>query len=354
MRSKFGLSVNELQELLRVLKQHDMADCLHLVHCHPGSQLHDIRAVKDTIGELAHVYAELVRMGAGLRYIDVGGGLGVDYDGSQTNSASSMNYTLEEYANEVVYRIGAVCDDKRLPHPTIITESGRAIAAYQSILVFNVLGSSGVEPTRASANARAEMPQPIRDLSEALQAVSSETLLECYHDAMQAREQALELFKLGYLTLELRALADQLFWTICARLRDISRRADKVPEELAELELILAETYLCNFSLFQSLPDSWAIQQLFPIMPIHRLNEPPSVKATLADMTARLIVLSTLTTSSTSLICTSSHKKTSTIWLPFLWVPTRRLLAICTIFSAIPMSCISGFMKREAGGSTRL
>jgi arginine decarboxylase len=291
MRSKFGLSVSELQELLRVLKQHDMVDCLRLVHCHPGSQLHDIRAVKDTIGELAHVYAELVRMGAGLRYIDVGGGLGVDYDGSQTNSASSMNYTLAEYANEVVYRIGTVCDDKRLSHPTIITESGRAIAAYQSVLVFNVLGSSGVgkqelvEPADTTPKSREETPQPLRDLREALQAVSATTLLECYHDAMQAREQALELFKLGYLSLELRALADQLFWTTCARLREISRQVDKVPDELAELELILAETYLCNFSLFQSLPDSWAIQQLFPIMPIHRLDEPPSRKATLADMT---------------------------------------------------------------------
>jgi arginine decarboxylase len=289
-RSKFGLFVTEILEAVETLRARGMLDCLQLVHCHPGSQLQDIRRVKEAINELAHVYVELVRLGAGLKYIDVGGGLGVDYDGSGTNFPSSMNYTLAEYANDVVYRIASVCNARGVEHPMIISESGRAIAAHHSVLVFNVLGRSALDRftvAREDLELPADAPQPLRDLAEAWQAVGPRRLVECYHDAVTARDEALQMFKLGLLSLPQRAMAERLYWATCARVRDAVRRLedDEVPEELAELEGILSDTYFCNFSVFQSLPDSWAIDQLFPIVPIHRLTEQPTRKAVLADIT---------------------------------------------------------------------
>ncbi|HXZ59754.1 MAG TPA: biosynthetic arginine decarboxylase [Steroidobacteraceae bacterium] len=290
-KSKFGLFITEILELFNVLKSHDMLDCLQLVHCHPGSQLQDIRRVKDAINELAHVYAELKLMGAGLQYIDVGGGLGVDYDGSGTNFASSMNYTLNEYASDVVYRIASVCNARDIPHPMIVSESGRAIAAYHSVLIFDALGSSALDKFRVTGyeaedySGDEELPQPVQDLFEAYRAVSERRLVECYHDALTAREQVLQMFNLGLLSLEFRGLAERLYWATCAKIRDSCRKLERLPEELDDLESILSDTYFCNFSVFQSLPDSWAIDQLFPILPIHRLDERPTRTAVLADIT---------------------------------------------------------------------
>ncbi|HEX2585744.1 MAG TPA: biosynthetic arginine decarboxylase [Steroidobacteraceae bacterium] len=289
-RSKFGLFVSEILDLVDTLKARDMLDCLQLVHCHPGSQLHDIRRVKETIGELAHVYAELKTLGANLQYIDIGGGLAVDYDGSGSNYESSMNYSLQEYASDVVYRIANVCNARGIDHPVIISESGRASAAHHSVLVFDVLGCSRLDQFKvddhvtAAGNA-ANLPQPLRDLRDAYQNVSERKLVECYHDTLQAREQALQMFKLGYLSLQHRGLAERWYWATCGKIRDVCRKIGKTPEELQDLESILSDTYFCNFSLFQSLPDSWAIGQLFPIMPIHRLNERPTRNAVLADIT---------------------------------------------------------------------
>ncbi len=221
-KSKFGLFVTEILELFRVLRENGMEDCLQLVHCHPGSQLQDIRRVKDAVNELAHVYAELKLMGAGLRYIDVGGGLGVDYDGSRTNYASSMNYTLAEYASDVVYRIASVCNARGIEHPVIVSESGRAIAAHHSLLVFNVLGSSALDRFSVSEQDARELtagegvPQPVRDLLDAYRSITERRLVECYHDALQAREQALQTFNLGYLSLEHRGLVERLYWATCA------------------------------------------------------------------------------------------------------------------------------------------
>ena len=204
-----------------------------------------------------------------------------------------MNYSVEEYASEVVYRIASVCNDKDIEHPTIITESGRAIAAYHSILVFNVLGTSGLDRFQI-ADRHAEhlddedeenIPQPVRDLYDAYESISERRVLECYHDAVQAREGVQQLFKLGYLSLELRGLAERLFWAVCAKVRGICRRLPAIPEELADIETILSDTYFCNFSVFQSLPDTWAVGQLFPVMPIHRLDEEPTRRAVLADIT---------------------------------------------------------------------
>jgi len=290
-KSKFGLFVSEILDLFRVLKGLGMEDCLQLVHCHPGSQLQDIRRVKDAVNELAHVYAELRLMGAGLRYIDVGGGLGVDYDGSRTNYASSMNYTLAEYASDVVYRIANVCNARGVEHPVIVSESGRAIAAHHSVLVFNALGSSALDRfTVSEHDARGregepDVPQPVADLRDAFRSITQRRLVECYHDALQAREQALQMFNLGYLSLEHRGLVERLYWATCAKIRDHCRRLESVPEELQRLESVLSDIYFCNVSVFQSLPDSWAIGQIFPIMPIHRLDERPTRNAVLADIT---------------------------------------------------------------------
>ena len=290
-KSKFGLFVTEILELFNILKSHDMLDCLQLVHCHPGSQLQDIRRVKDAINELAHVYAELKLMGAGLQYIDVGGGLGVDYDGSGTNFSSSMNYTLNEYASDVVYRIASVCNARKIPHPMIISESGRAVAAYHSVLIFDALGSSALDKFQVTGNETAEyngtqeLPAPIKDLAVAYRSVNERRLVECYHDALTAREQILQMFTIGLLSLEFRALSERLYWATLARIRDACRKLERMPEELEDLEVILSDTYFCNFSVFQSLPDSWAIDQLFPIMPIHRLDERPTRLGVLADIT---------------------------------------------------------------------
>jgi len=290
-KSKFGLFITEILEVVRTLKEHGLEDCLQLVHCHPGSQLQDIRRVKDAVNELAHVYAELKLLGTGLRYIDIGGGLGVDYDGSRTNYPSSMNYTLAEYASSVVYRIANVCNSRGIDHPVIISESGRAIAAHHSLLVFNTLGSSRLdtfrisEPVESETGAAEDTPQPVLDLIDAYRSISERRLAECYHDAQQAREQALQMFNLGYLSLEARGLVERLYWATCARIRDYCRRLESVPDELQGLETILSDIYFCNVSVFQSLPDSWAIDQLFPIMPIHRLQERPDRSAVLADIT---------------------------------------------------------------------
>ena len=290
-KSKFGLFITEILEVVSVLRERGMLDCLQLVHCHPGSQLQDIRRVKDAISELAHVYAELRLLGAGLEYIDVGGGLGVDYDGSGTNFPSSMNYTLNEYANDVVYRIASVCNERNVPQPMIVSESGRAIAAHHSVLIFDVVGSSALDGFQVTGReaeefgGRRALPQPVKDLLDAWRSVGPRRLVECYHDAVTARDQVLQMFKLGLLSLEFRGLAERLYWATCARIRDAARRLPALPEELEDLEDALSDTYFCNVSVFQSLPDSWAIDQLFPILPIHRLDEAPTRHAVLADIT---------------------------------------------------------------------
>jgi arginine decarboxylase len=283
-RSKFGLTTSEAVRALQELKDRGMADCLHLLHFHLGSQITNIRHLKGAVNEAARMYAELARAGAGLRYLDVGGGLGIDYDGSQTDFESSVNYTLQEYANDVVYHIQNVCDESGVPHPTIVSESGRAMTAYHSVLVFNALGVSGYGDEEVR-ELPAEPEQPLIDLQETYRSLSSKNMLESYHDSQQALDQALNLFSLGYLPIEQRCLAENLYWSISRRIQKLARELDYFPEEFEGLDAMLADTYFCNFSLFQSMPDSWAIKQLFPIMPIHRLDERPTQYAVLGDIT---------------------------------------------------------------------
>jgi arginine decarboxylase len=285
-RSKFGLTVSEIIKGLDELRTLGMQDCFKLLHFHLGSQIPNIRIVKAAINEAARIYVELVKAGAGLEYLDIGGGLGVDYDGSQTNFESSVNYTLEEYAADVVYHVQTVCDDAGVKHPTIVSESGRAIAAYHSVLVFNVLGVTGFrEQDIPPEGSQDELEQPLIDLRETYQNVSSRNAVESYHDAQQALDMALNLFNGGYLPLEQRCLAETLYWATCVRLQRLLGQMDEVPEDLQVLDEMLADTYFCNFSLFQSMPDSWAIKQLFPVMPIHRLEKPPTSHAVLGDIT---------------------------------------------------------------------
>jgi arginine decarboxylase len=288
-RSKFGLTFTETLEAYEFLKQRGMADCLQLVHFHLGSQITNIRSIKNALTEAARVYAELHRIGAGVKYLDVGGGLGIDYDGSQTDFESSVNYTLQEYANDVVFRIKSVCDEAGVPHPTIISESGRAVVAYHSLLVFDVLGVSNLDryqvPPTIPDELLTDAPRFVTDLQAIFRDLSKKNLLESYHDAVQAMDEALNMFNSGYMGIELRAYIERLFWAVCSKVLKMVRELEYTPEELQGLESLLSDTYFCNFSVFQSMPDSWAINQLFPLMPIHRLNEPPTRRAVLGDIT---------------------------------------------------------------------
>jgi arginine decarboxylase len=284
-RSKFGLTLTEVLEAVEFLRQRDMADCLQLVHFHLGSQITNIRSIKNALTEAARVYVELHRIGTGVRYLDVGGGLGIDYDGSQTDFNSSVNYTLQEYANDVVFRVKTVCEEAGVPHPTIVSESGRAVVAYHSLLVFDVLGVSNFDRYQVPPEVPPDAPQQITDLLSIHRDLKKKNVLESYHDAVQAVDECLNMFNFGTLSLEMRALVERLFWAVCSKLLKLVRDMDYVPEELQGLEALLSDTYFCNFSIFQSMPDSWAIKQLFPIMPIHRLTEVPVRRAVLGDIT---------------------------------------------------------------------
>jgi arginine decarboxylase len=284
-RSKFGLTVSEILRALAELKSRGMEDCFKLLHFHLGSQITNIRHIKGALNEAVRIYVDLARQGAGLAYLDVGGGLGVDYDGSQTNFESSANYTLQEYANDVVYHVQTVCDEAGVAHPTIVSESGRAVVAYHSVLVFNVLGVSGQGDDDVPLSLADDAEQPLHDLLDVYQNLTVRNVLEGYHDASQALDMAMSLFSAGYLPLVQRSMAENLFWAICHKIQRLTKQLEFVPEELENLDAMLSDTYFCNFSLFQSMPDSWAIKQLFPVMPIHRLTEKPTRHAVLGDIT---------------------------------------------------------------------
>jgi arginine decarboxylase len=284
-RSKFGLSTREVVEAINFLRQNDLLNCFELLHFHLGSQISAINAVKNALREAGRFYVEVVNLGAPLKYFDAGGGLGVDYDGSQTNFASSMNYTMQEYANDIVFSLQEICDAAQVPHPTIVSESGRAIVAHHSMLVIDILGVGEFDVGKAPEQVAPTASRMVQNLFETHRDISRKNVLEAYHDALEYKDQALQLFNLGNLSLSERVIAEDIFWAICQKIRKIVRDMRDVPEELEGLERALSDTYFCNFSMFQSLPDIWAIDQLFPIMPIHRLGEEPTRRAVLADIT---------------------------------------------------------------------
>jgi arginine decarboxylase len=283
-RAKFGLTTAEIVEVVDRLAARNMLDCLQLLHFHIGSQISSIIPIKNALQEASNIYVELARMGAKMGYLDVGGGLAIDYDGSKTDFHASKNYTLNEYAADVVAHVQAACTKAAVSPPTLVSESGRAIAAHHSVLVFEVVGANEVrfgEPQEPKPEAH----RLLRELYDTYCGIQPKNVQESYHDASQAKEEAQSLFKYGYLGLRERAQAERLYWHCCEKLHHTLKRLKFIPEELHHLDRTLSAIYYCNFSIFQSAPDIWAIDQLFPIMPIHRLDEEPTVSATLADLT---------------------------------------------------------------------
>ncbi|WP_396135030.1 MULTISPECIES: biosynthetic arginine decarboxylase [unclassified Chamaesiphon] len=283
-RAKFGLTVPEIIMVVDKLRAVDMLDSLQLLHFHIGSQISSISVIKDAIGEASKIYVELVQLGANMKYLDVGGGLGIDYDGSQTNFHASKNYDLQNYANDIVAEVRETCGEKNIPVPTLISESGRAIASHQSVLIFDVLSTCEVRTDLPPVSTTTEH-QIVRNLWETYESINPENFREAFYDANQFKDEALSRFKFGYLTLTERSRAEQLYWACCKKILDIAKREEYMPEDLEELEQIMASIYYINLSVFQSAPDSWAIDQLFPIMPIHRLAEEPVRRGILADLT---------------------------------------------------------------------
>ncbi|RIL10368.1 MAG: biosynthetic arginine decarboxylase [Proteobacteria bacterium] len=284
-RAKFGLTTPEIVSAIEKLKQHGKQDCLKLLHYHIGSQITSISAIKKVLREATRMYTEIAKLCPGLCFFDVGGGLAVDYDGSKTNFQSSMNYTVEEYARDVVYSIHHACEEAGIQAPTIVTESGRAMIAHHAVLVFQVIDTAPAHDAVAELESPPSDHELLSELQELYSKLSVKNCVESVHDAVSLREEILERFIQGEISLLERAYADKSFWHLIAKVRKVSTELKFVPEDIEKLDEQLKDTYFCNFSVFQSLPDSWAIDQLFPIAPIHRLREQPTRRAILADMT---------------------------------------------------------------------
>jgi arginine decarboxylase len=283
--SKFGFTTTDLLKGIYFLREADMLDCLNLLHFHIGSQVTEIRRVKYAVKEAARTYAKLRQLCPQLTALDVGGGLGVDYDGSRTASESSVNYSVQEYANDIIYSIKEVCESEGVEEPTVLTETGRMIAAPHAMLVFNSVDEIGLSNGPVWVDDYESRPEVIQEMYDIYTGTNAKNYREYYHDILEQREEMFSLFNLGYLSLEDRGLGQELFWGTCERALKFAKMVKHMPEEFEDLEQRLAHKFICNFSVFQSIPDSWALEQLFPIMPIHRLNEIPERKGYLADLT---------------------------------------------------------------------
>ena len=284
--SKFGLTSSELLKALQILDEKDMHDCLRLIHFHIGSQITKIRRIQTALREAAQFYVQLHKMGYSVDFVDCGGGLGVDYDGTRSSSSeSSVNYSIQEYVNDCVYQFVDAADKNDIPHPNVITESGRSLTAHHSVLVIDVLETATLPEMPEEFEAKETDHQLVKDLYEIWDNLNSRSMMEDWHDAEAIREEALDLFSHGLIDLKTRAEIESMFWSVCREINVLAKSQKHMPEELRKLDKLLADKYFCNFSLFQSLPDSWAIDQLFPIVPIQRLNERPTRNATLQDIT---------------------------------------------------------------------
>ena len=284
--SKFGLTSSELLEALRILDEKGLHNCLRLIHFHIGSQITKIRRIQTALREAAQFYINLHKMGYNVDFVDCGGGLGVDYDGTRSpSSESSVNYTIQEYVNDCVYTFVDAANKNNIQHPNIITESGRSLAAHHSVLVIDVLETASLPRMSEEFEPTETDQQLVKDLYEIWDNLNPRSILEDWHDAEQIREEALDLFAHGIVDLKTRAEIEGMYWSICREINTLTKQLKHVPEELRKMDKLLADKYFCNFSLFQSLPDSWAIDQLFPILPIQRLDERPTRNATLQDIT---------------------------------------------------------------------
>lgn len=284
--SKFGLNSSELLEAIDFLEKHDMKDWLKLIHFHIGSQITKIRRIKNALREAMQFYVQLTKMGFSIDYVDIGGGLGVDYDGTRSSaSESSMNYSIQEYANDAIYSIVDACEKNKLPQPNIVTETGRSLTAHHSMLIFEVLETTSLPTWKETQELQGDEHELVVELYNIWDRLDSQRLFESWHDALQCREEALDLFSLGMIDLRTRALVEKLFWTIAREVGNYASQMKHAPEELRKVTKMLPDKYFCNFSLFQSLPDTWAIDQVFPVVPISRLDEKPNRMATLQDMT---------------------------------------------------------------------
>ncbi|HNX60009.1 MAG TPA: biosynthetic arginine decarboxylase, partial [Spirochaetota bacterium] len=284
-RSIFGLTITDIVDVIDKLRSKDMLSCLQLMHYHLGSQVPNIRDIRSAMSEACRVYCGLVKEGAAMGYIDLGGGLAVDYDGSQTNFVNSRNYTLDEYCADIIETVMSTVDENDIPHPTVITESGRATVAYYSVLLFNVLDESRFETRPIPDSLPEDTNENILNLLDAYKNLSLKNIRECYNDAIFYRDEMRQLFKHGDITLRERALAENIFWRIMVDVSKNIANLKTVPADFDGLDAALADTYYGNFSVFQSLPDSWAIGHIFPVMPVHRLREQPTRSAIIADIT---------------------------------------------------------------------
>jgi arginine decarboxylase len=284
--SKFGLTSSEVLEAMDFLEKNKMKDCLHLVHFHIGSQVTKIRRIKTALREASQFYVQLYKNGYNIDFVDIGGGLGVDYDGTRSaNSESSVNYSLQEYVNDSIYTMVDASDKNGIPHPNIITESGRSLTAHHSVLIFEVLETTTLPEWSDETQPGPSDHELVQELYSSWDRLNQSGMLETWHDAEQIREEALDRFSLGLLDLKTRAQIERLFWSIARELYQMTNETKHIPEELRHLPKILSDKYFCNFSLFQSMPDSWAIDQIFPIVPLQRLDEKPTRAATLQDIT---------------------------------------------------------------------
>jgi arginine decarboxylase len=285
-QSKFGLNSSELLEALDLAKAEGILDYVRLIHFHLGSQITNIRKIKNGLKEIAQYFVQIQAMGCKIDFVDIGGGLGVDYDGTRSTRNSSVNYTIQEYANDVIYTLADVAEKNNLRHPNVIAESGRALTAHHSILVFNVLEVAKPPFWNDATDQIGEQPhETVKELYGILKNLSTKNMLEAWHDAMQSREEVLDRFNLGLIDLKTRAIAERLFWSVAQKVVQLSAEMKHPPFELQNIPKLLAEKYFCNFSLFQSLPDSWAFDQIFPVLPIQRLDEEPTQSVTLQDIT---------------------------------------------------------------------
>ena len=283
--SKFGLNTIELMEALEIAKSKNILDCVKLIHFHLGSQITNIRRIKDSLKEVGRFYSELMKFGCNIQYIDVGGGLGIDYDGSRSTFASSTNYSVQEYANDVVYHLLEICKAEDLPHPNIISESGRAMTAHHSVLVVNVLDVTSFPEWSDQIGIADGAPEVVKEIFDVLDSTSNKNLIESWHDAVHLKDEAQNQFLLGLISLNDRAMAERIYWGIGRKIEKLSSRLKFLPDDIRSLKAKLADKYFCNFSVFQSVPDSWAIDQVFPVVPLHRLHEEPDRDATLEDIT---------------------------------------------------------------------